>query len=51
MLHCTKRGLVARAIDNIKKDRGEMTSDISELRMSKVKAESQSKALGAFKLK
>ena len=51
LLHCTKRGLVARGIDNIKKDRGEMTSDISELRMSKVKAESQSRALGAFKVK
>ena len=51
LLHCTKRGLVARGIDNIKKERGEMTSDISELRMSKARSESQSKALAELKLK
>jgi twitching motility protein PilT len=33
MLYCTKRGLVARGIDNIKKKRGQATSDMSDLRM------------------
>ena len=33
LLSCTKRGPVARGIDNIKKSRGEYTSDINSLRM------------------
>ena len=33
MLYCTKRGVVSRGIDNVKKKRGEMTTDISNLRM------------------
>jgi len=33
LLHCTKRGMVARGIDNLKKSRGEITSNISSLRM------------------
>jgi twitching motility protein PilT len=33
LLHCTKRGPVARGIDNIKKARGEVTHQVSSLRM------------------
>ena len=33
LLYCTKRGPVTRGIDNIKKGRGESTTDISSLRM------------------
>jgi twitching motility protein PilT len=33
MLYCTKKGPVTRGIDNIKKKRGEMTSNISNLQM------------------
>ncbi|TAK93404.1 MAG: PilT/PilU family type 4a pilus ATPase [Verrucomicrobia bacterium] len=33
LLYCTKRGVVTRQIDNIKKTRGETTTDISSLRM------------------
>jgi len=33
LLHCTKRGMVARGIDNLKKSRGEITTNISSLRM------------------
>ena len=33
MLYCTKRSVVSRAIDNIKKARGEITSTLSSLRM------------------
>src|SRR6267378_3835076 len=35
LLYCTKRGPVTRGIDNIKKARGETTSDVSGLRMKK----------------
>jgi twitching motility protein PilT len=35
MLYCTRRGTVTRAIDNIKKARGESTTDIYDLRMQK----------------
>jgi len=33
MLYCTRRGVVSRGMDNVKKKRGEMTSDMSNLRM------------------
>lgn len=33
MLYCTKRGVVTRGIDNMKKTRGETTTTISSLRM------------------
>ena len=33
LLYCTKRSVVSRAIDNIKKARGEMTSSVGSLRM------------------
>ncbi len=36
MLYCTRRGMVSRGIDNAKKKRGEMTSDMSNLRMRTV---------------
>jgi twitching motility protein PilT len=33
LLYCTRRGVVSRGMDNVKKKRGEMTSDMSNLRM------------------
>ncbi len=33
MLYCTRRSIVSRGIDNVKKRRGESTSDVSSLRM------------------
>ena len=33
MLYCTKRSVVSRSIDNMKKARGEMTSTVNSLRM------------------
>jgi twitching motility protein PilT len=36
LLYCTKRGPVSRNIDNIKKKRGESTTDIYSLRMKKL---------------
>jgi twitching motility protein PilT len=33
LLYCTRRGVVSRAIDNIKKERGEITSTIGSLKM------------------
>jgi twitching motility protein PilT len=33
MLYCTKRSVVSRSIDNIKKARGEVTSSVTSLRM------------------
>ena len=33
LLYCTRRGVVSRAIDNIKKERGEITSDVGSLKM------------------
>jgi twitching motility protein PilT len=38
LLYCTKRGPVTRGIDNIKKSRGETTTDISALRMKEKEA-------------
>lgn len=38
MLYCTKRGPVTRGIDNLKKSRGESTTDISSLRMKEKEA-------------
>jgi twitching motility protein PilT len=32
-LYCTKRGVVSRAIDNLKKERGEITSTVGSLKM------------------
>jgi twitching motility protein PilT len=36
LLYCTKRGPVSRGIDNIKKQRGEKTTDIFNLHMKKI---------------
>ena len=33
LLYCTKRSVVSRGIDNVKKQRGDATSDGSNLRM------------------
>jgi len=44
MLYCTKRSVVARGIDNIKKKRGDSTSDVSNLRMKSIQ---ESKKAGA----
>jgi twitching motility protein PilT len=33
LLYCTRRGVVSRAIDSIKKERGEITSTIGSLKM------------------
>jgi twitching motility protein PilT len=33
LLYCTKRSVISRAIDNIKKSRGEMTTTSGSLRM------------------
>ncbi|HKS35674.1 MAG TPA: PilT/PilU family type 4a pilus ATPase [Verrucomicrobiae bacterium] len=38
LLYCTKRGSVTRGIDNIKKKRGESTTDVSSLRMKSADA-------------
>lgn len=35
LLYCTKKGPVTRGIDNVKKKRGELTSNISNLQMQK----------------
>ena len=34
LMYCSKRGIVTRGIDNIKKTRGDSTSNISDLRMT-----------------
>jgi len=44
LLYCTKRSIVSRGIDNIKKKRGESTSDVSSLRMKTIQ---ESKKSGA----
>jgi len=36
LLYCTKRGVVSRGIDNVKKKRGDSTSDGSSLRMKTI---------------
>jgi twitching motility protein PilT len=33
LLYCTKRGVVSRAIDNLKKERGEITTNLGSLKM------------------
>jgi twitching motility protein PilT len=44
LLYCTKRGVVTRSIDNLKKARGESTTDIGSLRM---KAHETARAAGS----
>src|SRR3954470_723993 len=60
LLYCTKRGPVTRGIDNIKKKRGEQTTSLTNLQMTKEAAKRETKQNGdltpagatpAFKLK
>lgn len=53
LLFCSKRGTVSRGVDAIKKGRGEVTSDICELRMNKTAEIAKKSPSGppAFKLK
>src|SRR5437660_1857077 len=44
LLYCTKRSVVSRGLDNIKKKRGDSTSDVSNLRMKSIQ---ESKKAGA----
>ena len=50
LLFCTKRGVVTRAIDVIKKDRGEITSTLGSLKMKNSPSQSGEVA-SSFKLK
>lgn len=47
LLYCTKRGPVTRGIDNLKKGRGETTTDISTLRMKEKEKEKEAAAKSA----
>ena len=42
LLYCTKRSVVSRGIDNLKKTRGEVTSDVGALRMRTISHTDQS---------
>ncbi|MGO8765241.1 MAG: type IV pilus twitching motility protein PilT [Limisphaerales bacterium] len=44
LLYCTKRGVVARAIDLVKKERGEITSTVASLKMKRSLAQSTESA-------
>ncbi len=46
MMYCSKRGVMSRGIDNIKKERGEMTTNISDLRMAPAELGRQAKPPG-----
>ena len=50
LLYCTKRGVVSRAIDNIKKERGEITTNVGSLKM-KTASTRAGEAAHALKLK
>ena len=53
MLYCTRRSIVSRGIDNVKKRRGDSTTDVSSLRMrtSDDKKSSGPPVPATFKLK
>lgn len=51
LLYCTKRGVVSRAIDNIKKQRGEITSTVGSLKMKSQPAKAGETAAPTLKLK
>ena len=51
LLYCTKRSVVSRAIDNIKKARGEMTSNVGSLRMKAGQAAETTAAPPVIKFK
>jgi twitching motility protein PilT len=44
LLYCTKRSVVSRGIDNVRKKRGDATTDVSSLRMRSIQ---ESKKTGA----
>jgi twitching motility protein PilT len=50
LLYCTKRGVVSRAIDNVKKERGEITSNVGSLKM-KTQSSKSGAASSSLKLK
>lgn len=51
LLYCTKRGVVARGLDLIKKERGEITSTLGSLKMKTPPAKSGDTSAPALKLK
>jgi twitching motility protein PilT len=51
LLYCTKRGTVARSIDNVKKERGEITSTVGSLKMKTPPSHSGSDGGQKIKLK
>jgi twitching motility protein PilT len=52
LLYCSKRGVVSRGIDNIKKERGEITSNVGSLKMrGGGSAEGETPSLSGLKLK
>jgi twitching motility protein PilT len=50
-LYCTKRGVVTRAIDNIKKQRGEVTSTLGFLKLKPGQTHSKDEPLPTLKFK
>ncbi|HVU06910.1 MAG TPA: PilT/PilU family type 4a pilus ATPase [Verrucomicrobiae bacterium] len=50
-LYCTKRGVVSRGMDNIKKSRGERTTNLSTLRMKNSNHSGASPVASTLKLK
>jgi twitching motility protein PilT len=50
-IYCTKRGVVTRAIDSIKKQRGELTSNLGFLKMKPGHAGSSDEPLPTLKIK
>ncbi|HVU26227.1 MAG TPA: PilT/PilU family type 4a pilus ATPase [Verrucomicrobiae bacterium] len=50
-LYCTKRGVVSRGMDNIKKSRGERTTNLNTLRMKNGNHSGASPVVGTLKLK
>jgi len=51
LLYCTKRGVVSRSIDNIKKERGEITSNVGSLKMKPGAGQKTEEAAPTIKFK
>lgn len=51
LLYCTKRGVVSRSIDNIKKERGEITSNVGSLKMKPGTGQKTEEAAPTIKFK
>jgi twitching motility protein PilT len=51
LLYCTKRSVVSRGIDNLKKTRGEVTTDVGALRMRIGGAQAEPSGTATIKLK